>query len=60
MLAAAKCLWPLHDVPYDECRYTPFAIKRHLRNAGFEQFRLKPLGGWDASLAQMIGLWILR
>lgn len=53
-------LWPLHDVPHDEYRYTPFALERHLRNAGFVQIKLKALGGWDASLAQMIGLWVIR
>ena len=53
-------LWPLHDVPHDEYRYTPFALERHLRNSGFVQIKLKALGGWDASLAQMIGLWVVR
>lgn len=51
-------LWPLHSVPNDEYRYTPFALERSLRNSGFEQIQLKPLGGWDASLAQMVGLWV--
>jgi SAM-dependent methyltransferase len=51
-------LWPLHDVPYDEYRYTPFALERHLASAGFVGIRLQALGGWDASLAQMIGLWV--
>lgn len=53
-------LWPLHDVPHDEYRYTPYALDRHLRNVGFEQIQFKALGGWDASLAQMIGLWVRR
>jgi len=53
-------LWPLHDVPYDEYRYTPYALERHLQNVGFEQIALKALGGWDASLAHMIGLWVRR
>lgn len=53
-------LWPLHDVPHDEYRYTPFALHRLLREAGFSDIRIKPLGGWDASLAQMIGLWARR
>src|SRR4030095_2490094 len=53
-------LWPLHCVPYDEYRYTPFALKRHLENSGFEQIQLNPLGGWDASLAQLLGLWVRR
>ncbi len=53
-------LWPLHDVPYDEYRYTPFAMRRLLEGAGFTDLAIRPLGGWDASLAQMIGLWTLR
>ncbi len=53
-------LWPLHDVPQDEYRYTPFALERHLRDSGFREIELKPLGGWDASLAQMLGLWVRR
>ncbi|WP_455244324.1 class I SAM-dependent methyltransferase [Petrachloros mirabilis] len=53
-------LWPLHDVPHDEYRYTPFALERHLRDAGFEEVVIRALGGWDASLAQMIGLWVRR
>ena len=53
-------LWPLHTVPYDEYRYTPFSLERHLRNAGFVDIHIKASGGWDASLAQMIGLWVRR
>lgn len=53
-------LWPLHDVPYDEHRYTPFAMQRLLREAGFTDIVLTPHGGWNASLAQMIGLWVTR
>lgn len=53
-------LWPLHDVPHDEYRYTPFAMERLLREAGLAHIETWPLGGWDSSLAQMIGLWIRR
>jgi SAM-dependent methyltransferase len=53
-------LWPLHCVPHDEYRYTPFALERLLREAGFEQVDLQALGGWDMSLAQMLGLWARR
>ncbi|MDX1932716.1 MAG: class I SAM-dependent methyltransferase [Capsulimonadales bacterium] len=53
-------LWPLHCAPYDEYRYTPFALERHLRNSGYEDIRLRPLSGWDGALAQMIGLWVRR
>jgi hypothetical protein len=53
-------LWPLHDVPYDEYRYTPFSLERHLRNVGFDDIAIGAHGGWDASLAQMIALWVRR
>lgn len=53
-------LWPLHDVPYDEYRYTPFALERIVKSAGFTETNVRPMGGWDASLAQMLGLWVMR
>lgn len=58
LLFTVPFIWPLHDVPYDEYRYTPFALMRHLNNAGFAEVNLRALGGWDASLAELIGLWV--
>lgn len=60
LLVTVPFLWPLHDAPYDEHRYTPFALQRLLRDAGFTAAKVKVSGGWDASLAQMIGLWVMR
>lgn len=53
-------LWPLHEVPHDEYRYTPFALKRFLEETGFENIDIKATGGWHASMAQMLGLWVRR
>lgn len=53
-------LWPIHDAPHDHYRYTPYALQRLLTEAGFEDVRIEALGGWNASLAQMIGLWLRR
>ncbi len=53
-------LWPLHEVPHDEYRFTPFAMKRLLLKANFNNVEIQPLGGWHASLAQMLGLWLKR
>jgi glycosyltransferase involved in cell wall biosynthesis len=53
-------LWPLHEVPFDQYRYTPFALRRHLENACFDNIEVYAMGGWDASLAQMLGLWVRR
>jgi len=53
-------LWPIHDAPHDHYRYTPYALQRLLVEAGFEDVRIEALGGWNAALAQMIGLWLRR
>lgn len=53
-------LWNLHEVPHDAYRYTPFTLERHLKNAGFSDIEIKATGGWHASMAQMLGLWVRR
>lgn len=53
-------LWPLHEVPHDEFRYTPFSLKRLLEEAGFTEIELQATGGWHAAMAQMLGLWVRR
>lgn len=53
-------LWNLHEVPHDEYRYTPFSLQRHLGNSGFTKIEINAMGGWHASLAQMLGLWVRR
>jgi len=53
-------LWNLHEVPNDEYRYTPFSLERHLKNSGFDNIEIKATGGWHASMAQMLGLWVRR
>jgi len=53
-------LWNLHETPHDEYRYTPFALKRHLIQSGFTEIEIQAMGGWDAALAQMLGLWVRR
>lgn len=52
--------WNLHEVPHDEYRYTPFSIERILRAAGFTDIKVKAMGGWHASMAQMLGMWARR
>jgi SAM-dependent methyltransferase len=53
-------LWNLHEVPNDEYRYTPFSLERHFKNSGFSDIQIYPMGGWHASMAQMLGLWVRR
>lgn len=53
-------LWNLHEAPYDEYRYTPFSLERHLRSSGFKTIDISATGGWHSSMAQMLGLWVRR
>lgn len=53
-------LWTLHDVPYDECRYTPFALRRLLEAANFEVLEMEALGGWNSSMALSLALYSRR
>lgn len=53
-------LWNLHEVPHDHYRYTPFSLERHLGKAGFKEVQIFSTGGWHASMAQMLGLWVRR
>lgn len=53
-------LWNLHEVPHDEFRLTPFHLDRLFREIGYNQISLSAMGGWHASLAQMLGLWVRR
>jgi SAM-dependent methyltransferase len=57
VFATVPFVWNLHEIPYDEYRYTPYSIERYFKNAGFRDIKIKALGGWNLSFAQMIGLW---
>jgi SAM-dependent methyltransferase len=56
--ATVPFIWNLHEIPFDEYRYTPYSLERHLVNAGYKNVEIKALGGWNRSVAQMIGLWL--
>jgi SAM-dependent methyltransferase len=53
-------IWNLHEVPNDAFRYTPFAMEKKLGEAGFKEKRICAYGGWNSSMAQMLGLWVRR
>lgn len=58
LFATVPFIWNLHEVPHDEYRYTPYSLERLLRAAGFTNVEVKPLGGWNVAVAQMLGLWL--
>ena len=51
-------LFQLHEVPNDFYRYTPFVLEKLFKETGFNNIKLEARGGWNASMAQMISLWI--
>jgi SAM-dependent methyltransferase len=53
-------IWPIHCVPYDEFRYTPFSLRRLCEEAGFRNPSLRATGGRHAVLALTLGLWVRR
>lgn len=53
-------LWTFHESPHDECRYTPFHLRSAFEKNGFEIDHISSLGGWNASLAQVLALWSRR
>jgi SAM-dependent methyltransferase len=53
-------VWPMHAIPHDEFRYTPFSLERLLTAAGFAAPRIAATGGRDAVLAVTLGLWARR
>lgn len=60
LLLTVPFVWPLHDHPDDHHRFTPPALDRLLRHSGFRSVDVEATGGWDAALAQMLGLWARR
>jgi SAM-dependent methyltransferase len=53
-------IWPMHTVPHDEYRYTPFALRRLLERSGFPDPEIEATGGRHAVLALTLGLWVRR
>jgi SAM-dependent methyltransferase len=53
-------VWPIHCVPYDEFRYTPFSLRRILESVGFPNPLIEATGGRHAVLAVILGLWVRR
>ncbi len=56
--ATIPFIWNLHESPYDEYRFTPFSLTKYAINNGFSEVEVRPLGGWNYSLAQFLGLWV--
>jgi len=58
LLISTPFLYQLHGIPFDFNRYTPWNLTNLLKDAGFKDIELTASGSIDASLGQMIGIWI--
>lgn len=60
LLITVPFLWTLHDVPNDEYRYTPFALKRMLEDNNFDIVNMESFNNWHGSMASMLALYARR
>jgi SAM-dependent methyltransferase len=58
LLFSTPFVYPLHGVPYDFQRLTPAGASSLLVAAGFAPVEIEAGGAWDASLGQMMSVWI--
>ncbi len=58
LLFSTPFLYQLHGTPHDYQRLSPFGLQSLFSKAGFSKISLEPSGSYDASLGQMMGIWI--
>lgn len=51
-------VWPLHEVPHDMQRFTPFGVRQLLLKTGFDVDDLHSPGGWRTTAAQFLSAWV--
>lgn len=51
-------LMSLHEVPHDYYRFTPYSLEMIFKKVGFRDVKINPMGGYNAAMGQMLGLWV--
>jgi len=60
VLFSTPFLYQFHGTPFDYQRFTPYGLKKLFSTTGFSNLKFEAGGMWDASLGQMIGIWITK
>jgi SAM-dependent methyltransferase len=60
LLATTPFVWPEHEVPYDNYRYTSFGMKHLLESNGFNVLSIAKVGGTIDVLTQLLTFSILN
>lgn len=60
LILSVPFLYPIHDAPYDQARYTSYFLKNVLKDHSMRIMVFKPDGGIVALVFQSVTLFILR
>jgi SAM-dependent methyltransferase len=60
ILFSTPSIYHFHGMPHDYHRPSPSNLKLLFTNAGFSDVTIQSGGKWDASLGQMISIWITQ
>ena len=58
LMGTTPFIWPLHEVPNDHQRLTPYGLNYILIKAGFQNNVTSGAGGWQSSVAQFLSAYV--
>ena len=60
IIITSPFVWPLHDVPNDYFRYTPFSIDEIMNECNFTNIHTYRIGSWKSVIYQLHKLFLYR
>jgi SAM-dependent methyltransferase len=58
IIGSTPFFWPLHEIPNDNRRFSPYGVEHLLHQAGFSSINITAAGGWNLSMAQFLSTYI--
>jgi SAM-dependent methyltransferase len=58
IIGSTPFFWPLHEVPNDNQRFSPYGLEHLLQQEGFSSITITAAGGWNVSMAQFLSTYI--